>query len=187
LAIICAGAASDAQILGRTLSEALAQQPGDENVARDFLNSNPLIETPEELEGLLMAALNYTAKLLDDPTIWNAIKEVAETCTKNGGRHVDNMLTFSRGEHIHGRKTQRFNLTVQRLIQSVQIRIDVHFQVLSWSRVLPRLSVRSRPLISRRPTRRATQYDLRIYDGSLDGIPNAAHNFLYSASVVASS
>jgi hypothetical protein len=56
LAIICAGAASDAKILGRALPEALAQQPGDENVARNFLKSNPLIETPEELEGLLMAA-----------------------------------------------------------------------------------------------------------------------------------
>jgi hypothetical protein len=30
---------------------------------------------------------------------------------------VDDMLAFSRAEHIHGRKTQRFNLTVQRLLK----------------------------------------------------------------------
>jgi hypothetical protein len=27
------------------------------------------------------------------------------------------MLTFCRAEHIHGRQTQRFNLTVQRLLK----------------------------------------------------------------------
>ena len=86
LAIICAGAASDARLLNRPLDEALAAQSADASEAKKFLADNPLVETPEEAEFLLKEAMRYTAKILDRPEIWSAIELVAEECIKNDGK-----------------------------------------------------------------------------------------------------
>jgi hypothetical protein len=96
VAIMCAGAASDAKILGRNLPDALAHQPGDEKAARELLKSSPSVTSPEEIEVVLQGGLKYAARLLERSEIWKAIDAVAQACLKAGGNlskvEIDRLL-----------------------------------------------------------------------------------------------
>lgn len=91
LAVICAGAASDARLTGRSLEEAIAAQPGDRQAARDLIRTHPLVEAEpddqvDELVGLLLErAMMMAARLLAKDEVWCVVEEVAASCLSAGG------------------------------------------------------------------------------------------------------
>ena len=88
LAIICAGAASDAKLRGSALWASLRRQQGDRNAALKLLTASPLIDATnkKEIVFVLRGTLKKTAQTLDDPAVWNEVKIVAQATLDSGGR-----------------------------------------------------------------------------------------------------
>jgi hypothetical protein len=86
LAIVCAGIASDAKLMGRSLREALSRQPSDEQLARELLGNSPLVDTKELQEYILDGVLRFVERAFEDKIIWSAVQEIARACIKEGGR-----------------------------------------------------------------------------------------------------
>jgi hypothetical protein len=85
LAIICAGAASDARILSRPLDEALRAQVSDHQAARGYLALSPLISSEAEADYILEIGLARAAKLLDDNENWLLVETIAKAALGNDG------------------------------------------------------------------------------------------------------
>jgi hypothetical protein len=92
LCIVCAGAASDAKILNRSLREALSQQPGDEKVALRLLAQSTLISREnksdaqkKEEECILEIALEKARDILGKTDVWALVEEIAQECLRKGG------------------------------------------------------------------------------------------------------
>jgi hypothetical protein len=96
LAMVCAGAVSDAKIMGRPLREALKIQKGDENVALELLNNSPLSGTKQIAEKILASVLAKVERVFRNKTVWNAVQQLARECLKAGGRlskvQIENIL-----------------------------------------------------------------------------------------------
>jgi hypothetical protein len=83
MAIICAGAASDAKITGATPANALAHQPGDFSVAMEMAHTYPYLMSdanyPEAIKyGLLMAV-----DQLNKPDVWAVVESIAAACLES--------------------------------------------------------------------------------------------------------
>ena len=93
LAVICAGAVSDAKIEGRELRAALEAQPGDYAIARSHALTHPLVEMGVAEDGLeatldvvINAALQKVAHFINRPDVWDAVSAIADACLANGGK-----------------------------------------------------------------------------------------------------
>lgn len=92
LAIVCAGAASDAKLTSITPAQALQMQNGDETVAKRLIAGSDLIdETEREREKeenyvLYEVGLAKAVELIDKPDVWEKIQRVAIACLSSGGR-----------------------------------------------------------------------------------------------------
>jgi hypothetical protein len=92
LAIVCAGAASDARLLGRSLRDALRQQPSDESVALDLIRASPLLSSDEngspdtEGEFVLALGLETAESKLQSPSVWAAVETIAKAAVRAGGQ-----------------------------------------------------------------------------------------------------
>jgi hypothetical protein len=100
VAIICAGAACDAQTLDQTLDMALQMQPGDLAAARAEIAQSPLLPSPglssqeelDERELVLRSGLETAQHRLARPEVWNLVEKVARACLDNGGKLSKNEI-----------------------------------------------------------------------------------------------
>jgi hypothetical protein len=86
LAIVCAGAASDARVLGIPLADALAAQPGDESTARQHVALYPFGQTRGDQDNALTAGLEIAERTLQAPGVWDAVEAVAREVLIVGGK-----------------------------------------------------------------------------------------------------
>lgn len=87
LAVICAGAASDAKVKGETLENALEAQLGDRAVAIDHARAHPIVGSDEEAEHVVMKlGLPHAGTLVGKASVWDAIVRVAEAALSAGGK-----------------------------------------------------------------------------------------------------
>lgn len=90
VAVVCAGPASDARLLGRSLREALSMQPSDEAIALQLIRASPLLEGPaashaEEAELVIEAGLEAAEAKLGVAANWEAVEAVARAAVQAGG------------------------------------------------------------------------------------------------------
>jgi hypothetical protein len=85
IAIICAGAASDAKILGITIDDAIEDQSSDFNAAWAAINSSRLVTSIEEGESVFDLGLKRAESLLADKGRWALVEKIALACIENGG------------------------------------------------------------------------------------------------------
>lgn len=87
LSVICAGAASDARILGIDAKDALVAQPGDRSVAIKHAADSAIVGSDEEaIHAVEEVGLSVASKDVSRPEVWAAIERLAAAVLEAGGQ-----------------------------------------------------------------------------------------------------
>ncbi|WP_458439088.1 hypothetical protein [Methylorubrum extorquens] len=94
VAIICAGAASDARTKGCSIDQAIQAQPSDLRFARDMIDNSTLIPTDSrsvddlkrERDAVLKVGLETAEHHVARPEVWALVEKIARACIANGGK-----------------------------------------------------------------------------------------------------
>jgi hypothetical protein len=95
IAVICAGAASDAKISGIEPCKALRAQPGDLKVALEHAGGSTMVRSPKEAVHVVMRiGLLQAVRLINCPEVWLAVERVAAAVLAAGGKLDGNQVTM---------------------------------------------------------------------------------------------
>jgi hypothetical protein len=99
LAIICAGAASDAKTGGLAPRAALVAQVGDHRAALAHAALHPVVSGSVQIDFAVNFALDLAVVELAKPVVWLAVEDVAAACLANAGT-LDQATVESMTAHL---------------------------------------------------------------------------------------